>query len=56
MRSERAAPQRNIEILSVRPAGMLPADRPQQAEWLLGAQAKAYVPENSSTPLGMTDG
>jgi hypothetical protein len=41
MRSERAAPQRNMDILPVRPAGILLADRLQRAEWRLGAQAKS---------------
>jgi hypothetical protein len=40
MQTEIASRQRNIDILSVCPAGMLPADREQQAECLLGAQAK----------------
>jgi hypothetical protein len=41
-----AGRNRNIDILSVRPAGMLPAAlpnlaiRPQQAKGLLGAQAE----------------
>jgi len=39
MPTEIAPSQWNIDILSVRPAGMLPADRAQQAECLLGAQA-----------------
>ena len=36
-----AAAQRDIDILSVCPAGMLPADRRQQAGCLLGAQAES---------------
>jgi hypothetical protein len=40
MKAEGVARQRNIDILSVRPAGILPADREQQAKCLLGAQAE----------------
>ena len=41
MRTENAERRQNMDILSVRPAGMLPADSVQQARWLLGAQAES---------------
>ena len=45
MKAEGVTRQRNIDILSVRPAGILPADREQQAKCLFGAQAESLCSE-----------